>query len=50
MPFDAFETAPAEHQALKAQSLCDDRVEELAEQFEVSEQSMTIRLSTPGFL
>jgi Zn-dependent peptidase ImmA (M78 family) len=36
--------------ALKVQSLCDDHVEKLAEEFEVSEQAMTIRLSTLGFL
>jgi Zn-dependent peptidase ImmA (M78 family) len=36
--------------ALKVGSLCDDHVEELANEFEVSEQAMTIRLSTLGFL
>jgi Zn-dependent peptidase ImmA (M78 family) len=37
-------------QALKVGSLCDDHVEELANEFEVSEQAMAIRLSTLGFL
>jgi Zn-dependent peptidase ImmA (M78 family) len=36
--------------ALKVDSLCDDHVEKLADEFEVSEQAMTIRLSTLGFL
>jgi Zn-dependent peptidase ImmA (M78 family) len=36
--------------ALKAKSLRDDHVERLARQFDVSEQAMTIRLSTLGFL
>jgi Zn-dependent peptidase ImmA (M78 family) len=36
--------------ALKVASLCDDHVEKLAEEFDVSEQAMTIRLSTLGFL
>jgi Zn-dependent peptidase ImmA (M78 family) len=36
--------------ALKAKSLRDDHVEKLADDFGVSEQAMTIRLSTLGFL
>ena len=36
--------------ALKVKSLCDDHVEKLAGEFKVSEQAMTIRLSTLGFL
>jgi len=36
--------------ALKVKSLCDDNVEKLAGEFKVSEQAMTIRLSTLGFL
>ena len=36
--------------ALKVKSLCDDHVERLAEKFQVSEQAMTIRLSTLGYL
>ena len=36
--------------ALKVKSLCDDHVEQLAEKFQVSEQAMTIRLSTLGYL
>ena len=36
--------------ALKTKSLRDIHVEKLAEEFQVSEQSMTIRLSTLGFL
>jgi Zn-dependent peptidase ImmA (M78 family) len=36
--------------ALKAKSLRDDHVEKLAVEFGVSEQAMTIRLSTIGFL
>ena len=36
--------------ALKVKSLCDDHVERLAKEFQVSEQAMTIRLSTLGFL
>jgi Zn-dependent peptidase ImmA (M78 family) len=36
--------------ALKVKSLCDDHVEMLAKEFMVSEQAMTIRLSTLGFL
>jgi len=36
--------------ALKVKSLCDDHVEKLASEFQVSEQAMTIRLSTLGFL
>jgi Zn-dependent peptidase ImmA (M78 family) len=36
--------------ALKVKSLCDDDVEKLAGEFKVSEQAMTIRLSTLGFL
>jgi Zn-dependent peptidase ImmA (M78 family) len=35
---------------LKVQSLCDYHVEKLAEDFKVSAQAMTIRLSTLGFL
>lgn len=36
--------------ALKERSLRDDHVEKLAKEFMVSEQAMTIRLSTLGFL
>lgn len=36
--------------SLKVTSLRDDHVAKLADEFEVSEQSMTIRLSTLGFL
>jgi Zn-dependent peptidase ImmA (M78 family) len=36
--------------ALRVKSLCDDHVEKLAGEFKVSEQAMTIRLSTLGFL
>jgi Zn-dependent peptidase ImmA (M78 family) len=36
--------------ALKVKSLCDDHVTRLAGEFKVSEQAMTIRLSTLGFL
>jgi IrrE N-terminal-like domain/SIR2-like domain len=36
--------------ALKAPSLRDDHVEKLADEFNVSEQAITIRLSTLGFL
>jgi Zn-dependent peptidase ImmA (M78 family) len=36
--------------SLKVKSLRDDQVAKLAEDFEVSEQAMTIRLSTLGFL
>jgi Zn-dependent peptidase ImmA (M78 family) len=36
--------------ALKVKSLCDDHVTRLAGEFRVSEQAMTIRLSTLGFL
>src|ERR1700735_758496 len=36
--------------ALKVKSLCDDHVKKLASEFQVSEQAMTIRLSTLGFL
>jgi len=36
--------------ALKVESLCDYHVEQLAEDFKVSAQAMTIRLSTLGFL
>lgn len=36
--------------ALKGKSLCDDNVASLADEFQVSEQAMTIRLSTLGYL
>jgi Zn-dependent peptidase ImmA (M78 family) len=36
--------------ALRVEPLCDDHVTHLASEFEVSEQAMTIRLSTLGYL
>ena len=36
--------------ALKVKSLCDDHVASLADEFQVSEQAITIRLSTLGYL